>query len=217
MVKIKDLTGKKFNNWTVLVFDSIKGTKYMWKCVCTCGVIKNVSSGSLKNESSKSCGCGGLEKSLIGQRFGRLVVVERVNMHNKNNKSWKYKCECDCGNTLTVFRCNLLKGDTQSCGCFRNEVRDKDYFEGTKITHIRSKTVWVTNTSGVRGVSWNAGRQKWEAHITFRYKKYSLGLHENISDAAAIRKRAEEKIFGEFLEWYDSKFPKKSKTVNANA
>jgi len=213
MAKIKDLTGQKFNDWTVLGFDTIKGTKYLWKCICTCGATRSVSSGSLKNGSSKSCSCGGLEKSLIGQIFGRLIVVERVNMHNKNNLSWKYKCRCDCGNTLTAFRQKLQDGDTQSCRCLRDEIREEDYFEGTQITHIRNKTVWSTNTSGVRGVSWNATRQKWEAHITFKYKKYNLGLHAKISDAAAIRKQAEEEIFGKFLEWYDSQFPKSKAEV----
>lgn len=50
-----------------------------------------------------------LFKDLTGQRFGKLVVVERV--------AGKWSCLCDCGKTKTVQGGNLTRGATKSCGC----------------------------------------------------------------------------------------------------
>jgi hypothetical protein len=46
-------------------------------------------------------------------------------------------------------------------------------------------------TSGVRGVSWDGRRGKWEAHATHNSRKYHLGYFANIKDAerAAIAGR----------------------------
>ena len=38
-------------------------------------------------------------KDLIGQRFGRLVVIEKL--PSKNRRCW-WKCKCDCGNFKDV-------------------------------------------------------------------------------------------------------------------
>lgn len=56
---------------------------------------------------------------LTGKRFGKLVVIERV---NKN----KWKCKCDCGNTTLVQTGCLNNGSTIGCGCARkgSGIRD---------------------------------------------------------------------------------------------
>lgn len=55
---------------------------------------------------------------LTGQRFGRLVVVERT--ENKGVKV-QWKCLCDCGRYCSITSDMLLKGKTKSCGCLRKE------------------------------------------------------------------------------------------------
>ena len=59
------------------------------------------------------------DNSIIGKRFGRLVVV-KLHHVGKNKGTW-WECKCDCGNTKVVFRGGLTSGDTSSCGCYRNE------------------------------------------------------------------------------------------------
>jgi hypothetical protein len=54
---------------------------------------------------------------LTGQRYGRLVVRERVQQHMKGQARWL--CLCDCGNTTVVQSYDLRSGNTQSCGCQR--------------------------------------------------------------------------------------------------
>lgn len=56
---------------------------------------------------------------LTGQRFGRLVVIERAGSSDRGHAQWV--CLCDCGKTKIVLSSNLRTGKQISCGCFRNE------------------------------------------------------------------------------------------------
>ena len=63
---------------------------------------------------------------LTGQRFGRLVVLERS--ESKNKRTF-WKCMCDCGN-ICVVRGDQLKGNhTTSCGCVHKENTVKANFK----------------------------------------------------------------------------------------
>lgn len=57
---------------------------------------------------------------MTGQRFGRLVVVERA--PNRKKAVW-WLCQCDCGNTREVARHQLrhARRPTRSCGCLYDE------------------------------------------------------------------------------------------------
>jgi len=55
---------------------------------------------------------------LKGRRFGRLLVIEQMGIHN-TYKLWK--CMCDCGNITKVTTVNLIGKNTKSCGCLRND------------------------------------------------------------------------------------------------
>lgn len=52
---------------------------------------------------------------LIGQRFGKLVVVERAKNNDRGNTMWK--CKCDCGKEKIALGYDLTHGRTVSCGC----------------------------------------------------------------------------------------------------
>lgn len=54
---------------------------------------------------------------LTGQRFGRLIVIERV----QGVQPTTWRCKCDCGNETNVRSTNLKNGNVQSCGCLRKE------------------------------------------------------------------------------------------------
>ena len=55
--------------------------------------------------------------SIIGKRFGKLVVVELD--HVNNGTYWR--CKCDCGREKIIRRGQLTSGDTISCGCYWEE------------------------------------------------------------------------------------------------
>ena len=55
MAKIIDLAGKRFGRWTVLELASTNPVR--WRCLCDCGIEKDVLTRSLNAGESKSCGC----------------------------------------------------------------------------------------------------------------------------------------------------------------
>lgn len=55
---------------------------------------------------------------LVGQRFGRLTVIKRI--ENKNGHPC-WLCLCDCGNGKYVSGDNLRNSSTKSCGCLKEE------------------------------------------------------------------------------------------------
>lgn len=57
------------------------------------------------------------KNSLVGNKYGRLTVLERVPQEQFNNRKVHYKCLCECGNTTITRKDSLLNGHTQSCGC----------------------------------------------------------------------------------------------------
>lgn len=60
--------------------------------------------------------------NLIGQKFGRLKVLERL----KTGKCFTYKCICDCGKEVLVKHTGTLRsGNTRSCGCLKDEATIK--------------------------------------------------------------------------------------------
>lgn len=59
----------------------------------------------------------------VGDRFGRLVVIEKASNVGRN-VAWR--CVCDCGNEKIVRGVNLVRHATRSCGCLRID-NDKGY------------------------------------------------------------------------------------------
>ena len=71
-------------------------------------------------------------KDLIGQRFGKLVVIERAENTKECRAQWL--CKCDCGKTKVIKGKYLLNGDTKSCGCLKHaEPKIKKITVGLKI------------------------------------------------------------------------------------
>jgi len=60
-------------------------------------------------------------KNLKNRRFGRLIVLKRYNKQDKSSRCAIWKCKCDCGKIVRVISQNLLKKNTRSCGCLRDE------------------------------------------------------------------------------------------------
>ena len=64
-------------------------------------------------------------KDLTGQRFGRLVVIERAEnfILPSGQPQTAWLCQCDCGNILKTRSFSLTNGTTKSCGCLAKELR----------------------------------------------------------------------------------------------
>jgi hypothetical protein len=266
----EDFTGLRFGKLTALEYTEQrnKDGKRLWRCSCDCGNEKLVPAASLKNGSTKSCGCiNHPSKIQVGGRYGKLTVLRRV----ENDKKGKpvYLCLCDCGREKTYLsawlsqgrvtscgcsqgvtpidltnkrfghvvalspterrdgnaivwecRCDCGKltyrshsslkvsGENTSCGCLQSEISKANFkkaihhVEDTCIEKLESTKPTARNTSGVRGVYWNARDRKWQATIGFQKKQIFLGRFDTLAEAAEARKRAEEEIYEPFLEAY---------------
>lgn len=64
--------------------------------------------------------------SHIGERYGKLVIVDSENIDGKLMQ----KCQCDCGNVKYVTFTNLKRGHTKSCGCLKKkyDIKNKRIF-----------------------------------------------------------------------------------------
>lgn len=83
-------------------------------------------------------GIGRKADDLSGQRFGRLLVIERVQNHaTVNRPTWR--CSCDCGASVDVLARDLRGGRNKSCGCFRRDRAGHLYRK-----HGKSKTAAYT-------------------------------------------------------------------------
>jgi hypothetical protein len=56
-------------------------------------------------------------KDLAGQKFGKLLVIEKSKERYRGWITWK--CICDCGNIRNVPSSYLKNGHTKSCGCLK--------------------------------------------------------------------------------------------------
>ncbi len=53
------------------------------------------------------------------------------------------------------------------------------------------------NTSGVRGVHWDAQREKWVVQLCVNYRRVKLGYFATIEEATIARQQGELKYFGQ--------------------
>lgn len=115
-----DLMGQRFGKLVVIEYAGTdKWHKALWRCKCDCGNEVVVASKSLRCGDTRSCGCISSE-NLVGKRFGKLLVVERLAERSKY-KRVQYRCLCDCGNECVATSLSLKSGKKRSCGCLRQE------------------------------------------------------------------------------------------------
>lgn len=215
-----DLTGRRFGKLVVeervtAAEAGKESNRHFWKCKCDCGKTTYVDGSSLLSGVTKSCGClrEGPRENLTGRRFGRLVVKGWI-PDEKKGVIWE--CQCDCGGSCFAQGSLLKRGNVISCGCFSKETAkiignaaraNSGAVEGTNVKLIQGAMdgkMYATNTSGIRGVGLDRKTGKWTASISFKNKTYYLGSFDDKNDAAKVRKRAEDVMFGEFLDYYES-------------
>ena len=128
--KVDSMIGQIYGRLTVLSLDKSphKRAGKFYLCKCECGKETIVLGSSLRSGHTRSCGCLQREiiantghknmKDLSGQHFGKLTVLKLSGFTNTNKAIWY--CKCDCGREIEVRACNLISGNTQSCGCIQS-------------------------------------------------------------------------------------------------
>ena len=166
----------------------------------------------------------GKAKDLAGKMIGYLKVLHPAGKEERNNVLWQ--CECRCGKLIEVPATRLLMGNTLSCGCLRTEQlqRANKNIEKTNLSQALKDTSQSAHSmSGYVGVT--RKKEKWQAYINYKGKRYSLGCYDKLEDAVEARKRAKEKVMEDaevLLEEYerrhrnDQKLPKTGNKLQLN-
>lgn len=154
-----DLTGKTFGQLTVLGLDEefekhrSSTQQRRWICQCSCGVVKSIIGAELTRtkKSQKSCGCASKArqknfgkitfKDLSNQQFGYLTVLNKVGTNPYGYAIWH--CRCKCGKECDIVSRELLSGDTISCGCQKNSVRENQIQNLLEQKHIQYKREYI--------------------------------------------------------------------------
>lgn len=151
--------GTRFGRLTVirLLPHNTKGA-LDYECQCDCGNIVSVASRDLRRGGTNSCGCLRKElhskawrKDLTGQKFGKILVLERMNDYGKAI----YKCRCDCGKIFTVEGQYLTRSKEpyRSCGCNNKSIGENNIeqiLQENNIAYIRDKIYFkdLLNSAG---------------------------------------------------------------------
>lgn len=98
-MKYIDITGKKFNRWTVLArADNTAGGQAQWLCKCDCGNMKILTSVVIRRGMSKSCGCYRLEmESTINLKHGHTSNGVSPTYHSWVNMKSRCNCRTNIG------------------------------------------------------------------------------------------------------------------------
>lgn len=126
MGKMLDLSGHRFGKLEVIKYSYIKCSHAHWLCRCDCGTEKVIDGSNLRRGHTRSCGCYSKQYcseskrlDLISKKFGKLEVIEFVNIKRigKHGSASMWKCKCDCGGEIITHGSSLIRGSTTSCGC----------------------------------------------------------------------------------------------------
>lgn len=128
MSKPNNLINQKFDR--LLVIERAENDRFgktRWICQCDCGNTVTINGSSLLRGLTKSCGCYKKEKSHLDNvtfidethnKYGKLLVLERDLAYGNNGRAL-WKCQCECGNIVSVQGKRLRNGVTLSCGCLK--------------------------------------------------------------------------------------------------
>lgn len=141
------MVGQKFGKLTVISrAGSDNQRRALWQCQCDCGNSVVVRGAYLRNGHTTSCGCNKLlarkcknSGIQIGDKFGKLTVLKRVENYisPKGASQPKFLCQCECGNLTSVVAQSLRENKTRSCGCINYSLGEKNIEEVLKTNNIK--------------------------------------------------------------------------------
>lgn len=84
--------------------------------------------------------------------------------------------------------------DGNGLNCKRKNLR-----KATSSQNKCNQGLSTVNTSGVKGVSWDKSKRKWQVQIGLHGKNMHLGRYTNLKEAQHARILAEKKYFKDFV------------------
>lgn len=78
-------------------------------------------------------------KDIAGQRFGRLVAIER-DINAGTQPRWRFRC--DCGAEKVLRKNHVVSGPTRSCGCILERRKATDGAVWDKAEYAPWRAMW---------------------------------------------------------------------------
>lgn len=90
-----------------------------------------------------SCGCDKARKPItVGEKIGKLTVVECTKVVPSNHVRNTWKCKCECGRVVYLKEGTLLFRTTENCGmCGDRKYRHEPYKVGQKLGMLTIREV----------------------------------------------------------------------------
>ena len=209
----KDYTGQRFGRLIALeCTGKHKGKELLWLLQCDCGNKIELAVSQFVGGNTKSCGCLKREqccknnsniRSLIGNRYGMLTVVEEYPERKQGRTVWK--CICDCGEAVFATTSELESGRKRSCGC-----KSVDLYcvymhvspKNLKYIGITKQKPWSKWTSGSKYANQYAIKHAIEeigGYSSFlnEYKHYYYGQDEDWHEITRHMPFSETNLFSE--------------------
>jgi hypothetical protein len=215
----KSLVGQRFGNWVVVSeIDAIRSL-----CRCDCGTIKPVTRTSLKQGTSKSCGCLSKEYAQKRRKFCKYDLTNDygVGYTHKGDKFYfdledfdkikNYSWSCNKegylmtsieGKTYRMHRIIMNCSDSKIwIDHINHDVKDNRKSNLRIVNNMQNQMnakLRSNNVSKCTGVHYHKDDNKWIATIQIDKKKVHLGAYEDYEDAVNARKQAENRYFMQY-------------------
>jgi hypothetical protein len=139
----------------------------------------------------------GMKKiDIIGQRFGRLVVVASATTRRRPDGYTRryWRCRCDCGTELEAMSSNLKQRPDPSCGCLQTEklvVKNLQHGGSFRGQKERLYEIWSGMLKRCRNPNWKqfkdyGGRgisvnPRWNDYAVFRAWALANGYADDLT------------------------------------
>lgn len=120
----------------------------------------------------------------------RGYVLRTGNINGKTTRIYMHRFILDAPKGSYVDHIN---GD-------RLDNRKENLRIATNAQNIRNSALKSSNSSGFKGVSWRADKNKWQAKITYNYRQKHLGLFSSKREAAIAYNEAAKRYHGTFAK-----------------
>lgn len=152
-----------------------------------------------------------MAKDITGERFGKLVVIQRLHKDKHNRAIWE--CVCDCGKVCHKVGVHLNNGEAKSCGCYKLEKATKHGMADTPLHNIWKGMNSRCNTPSSKNYKSYGGRgikicPEWEDFINF-FNDMKDGYRKGLS---LERKKVNEGYSKDNCRWATSKEQSRNKT-----
>lgn len=166
---------------------------------------------------------------LAGQRFGRLIVIERdedyIQPNGRHRTMWK--CKCDCNKIITVHGDSLKNGYTKSCGCLKSiaaitngkkakKYNDYEIQEDYVIMYTIKDEMFIVDLEDFEYVRKHCWHKHHSGYFETTINKKKIRLHQFIMQIHGYFNQIIDHVHGEQSKYDNRKYNLRPATKSEN-